>query len=297
MARTVRIPAFAKINLGLHILFRRPDGYHELRTIFQSIGLHDTLEISFSSRPGIRLSISDATLSTGRDNLVYRALNVMRRELGIRRGIAVQLEKSIPVARGLGGGSSDAAAAMIGLLRLTQRNVPLPRLMELAASLGADVPFFLFGGRALAAGRGDELYPLPDTPARTVLVVSPSGVRVATPDAYRWASSQLTKRNASNKLWSFCALSWSTQGPPVVNDFESAVFPRHPRLAAIRRELLRQGAAEASLAGSGSAVFGLFHHPAKARRAALCFANDQTFVVETISRARYARAMGWRPGI
>jgi 4-diphosphocytidyl-2-C-methyl-D-erythritol kinase len=291
--RTLRIPAFAKVNLCLQIVARRPDGYHELRTIFQSIGLHDTLELSLARRGGVQLECDDASLA-GRRNLVWRALDALRRELGLKQGVAARLEKQIPVARGLGGGSSDAAAALIGLLRLTKRTLPLPRLVEIAAGLGADVPYFLFGGRALGVNRGDEIYPLPDATKQWVVVVSPHGIAVSTRDAFGWARPQLTKRAAARKLWCFCALCWSPQGAGVSNDFEAPVFRRHPRLRTIKRALLQRGAAEAALAGSGSAVFGLFPNPAQARRAAQGFSGDQVFVVETLSRAECRRAIGWR---
>ena len=125
MKRSVRLPAFAKINLCLHVLGRRPDGYHELRTIFQAISLHDTLELSLSDSPGITLETNDSALPLGRENLVYRALEAIGGEIGFRGGVHARLEKRIPVARGLGGGSSDAAAALIGMLRLTKKRVPL----------------------------------------------------------------------------------------------------------------------------------------------------------------------------
>ncbi|MGB7753863.1 MAG: hypothetical protein WCF88_20085 [Candidatus Acidiferrales bacterium] len=157
--KSVRLPAFAKINLCLHVMGKRPDGYHELRTIFQAISLRDTLELSFtpgSSEFHFTLTSNDAAL-LGPENLVARAVIAMQREIGFHGDVSAHLEKKIPVARGMGGGSSDAAAAMIGMLRLTGADVPLARLMEIAAGLGADVPFFLFGGRALAVNRGDEI--------------------------------------------------------------------------------------------------------------------------------------------
>jgi len=163
-------------------------------------------------------------------------------------------------------------------------------LIEIAASLGSDVPFFLLGGRALGVGRGEEVYPLPDIPRRSILVVSPSGISVPTADAYRWLGLRLTKRPNPSTLWKFCALCWSSQGSALSNDFERAVFRRIPRLAAIKREMLRRGAAEAALAGSGSAVFGIFRSPAQARRAAQAFPSDQVFVCETLSREQYRRA-------
>jgi 4-diphosphocytidyl-2-C-methyl-D-erythritol kinase len=293
MKNSVRLPAFAKINLCLHVLRRLPDGYHELRTIFQAISLRDTLELSIARGAGIRLETDDPALPAGPENLVYRAIEAMGRELGFRGGIHARLWKRIPVARGLGGGSSDAAAALIGILRLTKKKLPLARLIEIAAGLGADVPFFLFGGRALGVNRGDEIYPLPDAPPRTILVVSPKEIGVSTKDAYQWVSAELTNRPEPPNIWEFCALCWSRRGG-ISNDFEAPVFRHHPRLGEIRDGLLERGAAEAALAGSGSAVFGLFRNPAQARRAARAFPEDIVFVAETLSREKYGRAMGWR---
>jgi 4-diphosphocytidyl-2-C-methyl-D-erythritol kinase len=295
--REVRIPAFAKINLRLHILGKRVDGYHELRTIFQSVSLHDELRLRASSRPGIALTIRGSEALSRepfQKNLVYRAVDALCHELKIRTGVEIALHKKIPAGRGLGGGSSDAAAALHGYLRLTGRKLPTSRLLEIAASLGADVPFFLLGGRALGIGRGDEIYPLPATPKKYVLIVSPRDIHISTRDAYRWVKARalgatLTKVAANPTLWKFCALCWSTQGSGLSNDFERAVFRRHPRLDRIKRTLLQRGASEASLAGSGSAVFGVFPSPAMARRAAVGFPHDQTFVCETLSRDRYSR--------
>jgi len=292
----MRLPAFAKINLCLHVLGRRPDGYHELRTIFQTISLADTLVLSVTPQlGGVEISVksSDPALPLGRENLVTQALQAMASELGFEGSIAAYLDKKTPVARGLGGGSSDAATALIGMLRLTKTKLPLPRLMEIAAGLGADVPFFLFGGRALAVNRGDEIYPLADGPRRTVVVVSPNGIGVSTQQAYEWLSAELTNRGKAPTIWKFCALCWSRQ-ETLVNDFEGPVFSRYPRLKQIRDGLLKRGAADAALAGSGSAVFGIFQNPARARRAARAFPEDSVFVVETLSRERYGRAIGWR---
>jgi 4-diphosphocytidyl-2-C-methyl-D-erythritol kinase len=293
----VRIPAFAKINLRLDILGKRADGFHELRTIFQSISPHDDLRLRSSRQPGISLKIhGDQALSREpvQRNLVYRAVDALRRELKIRAGVEIDLKKTIPAGRGLGGGSSDAAAALLGYLRLTKKKLAAATLIEIAASLGADVPFFLLGGRALGINKGDEIYPLPDIPKVYILVVGPKKIHVPTPDAYRWLKAKplrLTNSAVTSRLFEFCALCWSAQGSGLSNDFERAVFRRHPRLDKIKRELLQRGATEASLAGSGSAVFGVFPSPAMARRAAVGFPHDQTFVCETVSRDRYARLM------
>jgi 4-diphosphocytidyl-2-C-methyl-D-erythritol kinase len=294
--KSVRVPAYAKVNLRLDVLGRRADGYHELRTIFQAISLHDTLVLEAKREAGIDLRItgnSQLAGEPGQDNLVYRALDRLAREIEFERGVRAVLAKRIPVGRGLGGGSSDAAAALVGLQRLTGKRVPAARLLEIASGLGADVPFFLHGGRALGIGRGDEIYPLPDSaPRRQVLVISPHDIAVPTKDAYQWLSDELTNGEDPTKLFRFCALCWSPQGGALSNDFEAAVFPRFPRLDAIKRELLQQGAADASLAGSGSAVFGVYQHPAKARRAARAFPKDQVFLCSTLSRAEYRRKMG-----
>jgi 4-diphosphocytidyl-2-C-methyl-D-erythritol kinase len=299
----VRIPAFAKINLRLDVLGKRPDGFHELRTIFQTVSLHDELRMRTAHSKGIALSVEGNQALAGEQpekNLVYRAVDALRRELGIRGGVEIQLKKTIPAGRGLGGGSSDSAAALLAYLRLTKKKLAAARLLEIASSLGADVPFFLHGGRALGISRGDEIYPLPDIPRLQILVVSPKEIHVPTLDAYGWMEAQplsLTNSAGTSKLFEFCALSWSlpavagSQGSGLSNDFEGPVFRRHPRLDQIKRELLQRGATEASLAGSGSAVFGVFPSPAMARRAAVGFPHDQTFVCETVSRDKYARLM------
>jgi len=295
---SLRVPAFAKLNLRLDVLGRRADGYHELRTIFQSLSLHDALKIELERGTGIELRVEgNTTLSAEatQKNLVWRALDALQRELKLRGRIRATLEKRIPVGRGMGGGSSDAAAALAGLLRLSGKRLAVERLAEIGAGLGADVPFFLFGGRALGVGRGDEIYPLPDQAKRNVVVVSPRGISVSTADAYRWLDEHLTREKAPSRLWSFCALCWSPQETKLSNDFEKPVFRRHPRLAEIRRELLRAGAAEAALAGSGSAVFGVYRNPAQARRAVRKFPEDEVFLCKTISRDEYARAL-WGAG-
>ena len=301
----VRIPALAKINLRLEVIGKRSDGFHELRTIFQTISLQDELRLKSSRRPGIELKVlGDAALSNEpiEKNLVYRAVRALQQELRIPNGVTIELRKTIPAGRGLGGGSADAAAALIGYLRLVKKKLCRERLFELAAMLGADVPFFLEGGRALGIGKGDEIYPLPDIPRLSLLVVSPESIHVPTPDAYCWLNSpqldalqgnapQLTNFTGNPRLYRFCALAWSLQGSPLLNDFEEVVFQQHPRLAAIKRDLLQNGASEALLAGSGSAVIGVFPSPAKARRAVVGFPHDQTFVCETVSRDSYRRLM------
>lgn len=293
--KQAQLPAFAKINTCLCVLGRRADGYHELRTILQTVGLHDTLSLSLLRKPGVELECDDPALPTGRENLAWRAVAAARRALGMRAGVHVRLEKRIPVARGLGGGSSDAAAALLGVERLAGRALAPGERIRIAAELGSDVPFFLYGGRALGVGRGEEIYPLADAPKSCILLVSPSGIGVSTREAYGWLRApRLTASAGESKLRRFCALCWSGQGSLLENDFEAPVYRRHPRLARIKRALLRHGAAGAALAGSGSAVFGLFPSPAQARRAAYQFPDDQVFLTETVSREEYRRALRGR---
>jgi 4-diphosphocytidyl-2-C-methyl-D-erythritol kinase len=296
--REIRIPAFAKVNLRLEVLGKRADGYHELRTIFHTVTLHDTLRFRSGRGLGIKLQVlgnEQLSKEAVENNLVYRAVDALRRELKIRPGVEILLQKKIPAGRGLGGGSSDAAAALLGYLQFTKKRFAASRLLEIAADLGADVPFFLWGGCALGIGKGEEIYPLPEIPKLVLLVVSPKDIQVPTRDAYEWLQApelgSLTKFTAAGRLYEFCALCWSGQGERFSNHFEEAVFRRHPRLSQIRRALLQGGASEALLAGSGSAVFGVFPSPAKARRAVDGFPHDQTYLCETISRSRYARRM------
>ena len=279
--------AHAKINLALAVGPMRPDGLHEIATIYQRLELADGLTFE----PADHLAVE----GFAEDTLVRRALLEVAGAARTEPGWRVTIDKRIPVGAGLGGGSSDAATAIRLACRALANPLADDCVHSIARGLGADVPFFLLGGRALGIGKGDEIYPLPDVPKLSLVLVSPRNIHVPTPDAYRWLHApelaSLTKAQAARKLFEFCALCWSAQGAALSNDFEPAVFRHHPWLARIRRVLLQGGASEALLAGSGSAVFGIFPSPAKARRAVVGFPHDQTFVCETVSRARYARTM------
>jgi 4-diphosphocytidyl-2-C-methyl-D-erythritol kinase len=296
-SRRASVRAFAKINLGLKVLHKRPDGFHELRTIFQTVSLADRLEIEFS--PGAPPEICvDSTLPI-EDNLVVRAARLVLEESGARGAIRFRLSKEIPMGAGLGGGSSDAAAVLLGLPALAGIHIPLERLIELGAQLGSDVPFFLLGGRAVALGRGTELYPLPDQGPRAALVIAP-GIHVSTPEAYRALGRALTSDAPQNMISSFQSFVWKQTGklagpsdPDCVNDFETAVFGFHPRLGALKRQLQDQGAQTAALSGSGSALFGLFGSRADADRALASFGEVTAFPVSFVSRKRY-QSLWWR---
>jgi 4-diphosphocytidyl-2-C-methyl-D-erythritol kinase len=292
LANSIRLRAFAKINLGLRILGERLDGYHEIRTIYQTIALHDRLEISLrKAGEGICVECDDPEIPSGRQNLVYRACDLWRRARGFRGGVRVRLEKTIPAGSGLGGASSDAAATLEGLERLTGEKLP-PRLrFSLAAQLGSDVPLFLLGGRVLGCGRGEEVYPLPDLPPRKCLVVFP-GFPVSTAEAYRKAGLRLTSPAKVRSIrdvgaWpQFPLLHWG----PAENDFEHVVFAKWPELARLKRHLIRAGAETVSLTGSGSAVYSLFESSGQLLHACKLIPKGWLkFRSRTLSRADYRR--------
>jgi len=285
----VRVRAFAKINLTLRVLGARPDGYHDLRTTFQSLALHDTL--TCRARPGpFRIACDDPACPADETNLVWRAAERVwagGRRRGAPRDVVVRIAKRIPMEAGLGGGSSDAAAAIRVLAALWRLDLTAARTRSIAAALGADVPFFLEGGTALGIGRGDVLSPLPDAPAAWVTLVVPAfGVRTA--EAYGWFDqSDATRARRASRLR---PLAWP-QALLDGNDLEAPVAARHPEIGRLVKALLRAGASHAAMSGSGSAVFGLFDRRVDASAAARALARRgrRIIVTRTLGRARYAR--------
>jgi 4-diphosphocytidyl-2-C-methyl-D-erythritol kinase len=288
--RSARVPALAKINLDLRVLGPRPDGYHELRTIFQTISLADTIEIAFTPAP--RTTVDLACALDIPDNLVTRAAHLALQSIRKTGRVEMRLTKRIPMGAGLGGGSSDAAAVLLALPVLAGKTPALAKLLELAGQLGSDVPFFLLGGAAVGIGRGTELFPLPDLPSREGVLVA-TGVHVSTAAAYRRLSPRLTSESQQNKIFSFQSQVWDRGSAQAANDFETVVFEEHPRLAALKRGLLRQGAESAMMTGSGSAVFGLFPTRAQVTRALKSLEKEEAFRISLVSRVRY-RSTWWR---
>jgi 4-diphosphocytidyl-2-C-methyl-D-erythritol kinase len=291
---SIRLRAFAKINLGLRILARRPDHYHEIRTMYQAISLADLVTIELGSRSGeIVVETDDPSVPDGPENLAYRACDAWRKSRGWRRAVRIRIEKKIPSASGLGGASSDAAVTLIGLERLTGDRLPLAERLQLAAELGSDVPFFLIGGRALGCGRGEEVYPLDDLPNRHCLVIFP-GYSQSTREAYAAAGSRLTSPAKPHTIYSFGM--WP-QFPvndwgPAENDFEAVVFAKWPELGKLKRQLLRAGAEMASLSGSGSAVYAIFDSARKLISAQRSVRPDwRSFGVHTLRRVEYHKRM------
>ena len=292
------LPAFAKINWVLRVLGRRADGYHEIRAIFQTVTLHDRL--TFTSRGDDRLHLTcDAPgIPVDEKNLVHRAAMALRRRHGIKRGASIHLEKRIPAEGGLGGGSSDAAVALLGLAHLWRIETDRRELAEIGASLGADVPFFLTGGTALGVGLGTEVSPLPEATAQHLLIVTPEA-KVSTAKAYKALNQPaLTKADGDIILSISCA---EAQFPgslhdALANDFERVIFRLEPEIERAKNALVRAGARGALLAGSGSSVFGIFDNGEARARARLALQNEavgwRVFSCATLSRDQYRQALG-----
>jgi 4-diphosphocytidyl-2-C-methyl-D-erythritol kinase len=250
--------SYAKLNLGLHVLGKRDDGYHEIRTLFQSIAFHDLLEIEKTRSGGIRFQSNCSELNP-QDNLVVRAAELVCRRRKVAPRFCFRLTKRLPLGGGLGGGSSNAAATIWGLDQLLGSRFSYEELLEVGGSLGSDIGFFFLGGTALGLGRGSEVYPLPDFPSRPVLLVQPP-FPVHTPGAYQRPSLTLTKRWNDSKIPVFCSdcLAQLYEGKQIGNDFEQVVFEDFPALRGVTKQMQNAGAWLAGLTGSGSVLFGIF---------------------------------------
>jgi 4-diphosphocytidyl-2-C-methyl-D-erythritol kinase len=296
-AEKINVPAFAKINLGLRVHGRRPDGYHEISTVFQTVSLRDTLSFQAKNDGKLELVCSDPSIPTDESNLVMRAASALRERFGVGRGVSVELEKVIPAGGGLGGGSSDAAVTLAALAALWEVDTNVAELAEIGARLGADVPFFLTGGTALGAGTGTDVRPLEDAPKMHLVVVAP-GVHVSTKEAYSaLGAPALTKveplvnlsvsRTEADFPDSLCGV-WS-------NDFEAVVVRLYPEIGRAREGLVETGAGRVMLSGSGSSVFGVFENKGEASRARETLKAEggwRVFACETLTRAEYLAALG-----
>jgi 4-diphosphocytidyl-2-C-methyl-D-erythritol kinase len=286
----LRLPAFAKINLDLRILGVRSDGFHDLRTIFQTLALHDVM--TFTARRGpFAITCDDPKIPTDERNLIWRAAALLWRAVGRPgakpRDAIVRVQKRIPAEAGLGGGSANATMALLGLARTWKLDVDMPTMSRVAAGVGADAPFFLVGGTALGLGRGDDIYPLVDLPRTHVVLVRPQ-FGVSTVEAYGWYdSAPRRRRDAPRKPLPNVWPAWAIN---LRNDLEPVVSDHHPTIARIRQALLEAGAVVAAMSGSGSTVFGLFERQDAARRTAADLARPGWLVMatRTLSRAEYA---------
>ena len=289
----VTIRAHAKINLDLRVLGPRPDGFHELRTVFQAIALHDTIQCIPRQGP-FAIECAAAGVPLDQSNLVWRAAEALWRSLrrsGPVRDVVIRLEKRIPLQSGLGGGSADAAATLVGLVRAWRVPVRPGQLTDVAATLGADVPFFLAGGTALGLGRGDEIYPLADLPRHWVVLLLP-GFGVSTGDAYGWYDGERElARGPSVREPQHVPGPWPSRAAQMINDLEAPIARHHPEIDQMKAALRRAGALAAAMSGSGSTVFGLFQ---KRRDAILALERLSgsgwgVLLTESLGRVEYAR--------
>ncbi len=304
---SVAIRSFAKINLGLRIGAARADGFHELRTIYQTIALHDVIRVEVHPGEGVEIRCSDPRVPRDANNTCHKIAEHLLKNTGKRCKVVITIEKHLPVQGGMGAASSNAIATMIGLERELQTTIAAKEKFRIAAEVGSDLPLFLIGGTVLGVDRGQEVYALQDLPAMHLVVVTPS-VGVATPKAFaQWdllvaqdaaREAELTHPGAAGTITTFSqsVFTWLERVSPlqakpasgvpasggdraetplldlvrtgIENDFERVVFPEYPELREVKRVLEREGASYASLSGSGSALYGLFVSAAEAESAA-----------------------------
>ena len=278
------------------MLGKREDVYHELDTIFQTVSLHDTIRVSATENSEIAFSCDDRSLPTDSHNLVVRAATTLRDRVNPKKGARIRLEKRIPAHAGLGGGSSDAAATLIGLTHLWELGRSRQELSELAARLGADVSFFLYGGTARGTGVGDCIEPLEDAPETFLLIVKPNA-NVSTADAYKALEKPaLTSSNSKTILSRSDAKGFfdNQYFASLHNDFEPVVFALAPEIERAKAALKNAGAQAALLAGSGSAVFGIFGSEDAQRRAIQAIELEtgwRVFSCKTVGRKQYQAAL------
>lgn len=265
----MRLRAMAKINLGLDVIGKREDGYHEVRMIMQTIKMYDMLEIRRKSSPGISLSVNLPYVPCDERNLVYRSAKLLMDEFGVKEGLTMKLAKTIPVAAGMAGGSSDAAAAFVGVNRLFRLGLSRKELMERAVQIGADVPYCIMRGTALAEGIGEKLTELPPLPDCYILIGKPA-VNVSTKTAYENLNlEKIGKRpDIDGMIRDIRNRDLYTMTEKMENVFEPGIVEKYPGIGEIRDFMTKRGAIKAMMSGSGPTVFGIFDDAGRVRSAA-----------------------------
>ena len=279
----IKVMARAKVNLTLDVLGKRPDGYHEVEMVMQSVELHDSLEFSPTDRE-IEITVEGSDLSPGADNLVYRAAELMRLRGGVRSGVKVLLKKSIPVAAGLGGGSADAAAALKALNEMWGVGLSMSELILLGEQLGADVPFCLMGGTALASGKGEQVLRLPPCPPLGLVLVKPP-FSVSTGSVYQAFRFGQRIRRPDNRAMIEAIRANDASGivSCLANALESVTTRMHPEITGIKEKLIKAGASGALMSGSGPTVFGLTQDLASAWSVAARYKkSDEQLLVTSV---------------
>lgn len=265
---TIMLKAYAKINLGLDVLGKRKDGYHEVRMIMQTIRLYDKLNMKKLNKDEIIIKTNLAYLPTNENNLVYRAIQILKDEFNIKQGVYVELQKHIPVAAGLAGGSSDAAAALIGMNRLFQLKLTMTDLMQRAVKLGADIPYCILGGTALSEGIGEVLTPLAPMPSAYILIAKPP-INVSTKYVYE---NLILDENTNHPdidgiMEAINSKDLCGVTNRLSNVLESVTIDRYPVIQEIKDTMIEFGAMNALMSGSGPTVFGIFEDLNLAKKA------------------------------
>jgi 4-diphosphocytidyl-2-C-methyl-D-erythritol kinase len=278
--------AYAKVNLGLEVLFRREDGYHEIRTLFQTVNFYDELEFDLIDSSEIQLEGDDPAIPWDETNLIFRAAWLMQQKYKPGAGLKIKVRKKIPAGSGLGGGSSDAAVTLMALNRLWNLGLELRDLSDLASSLGADVAYFLTGGLCLGEGKGERISPLKELPPLPCLIAWPD-YAISTAEIYVRYDEQpsLTKGSQPSRIKEFLERRRLRY---LVNELEATIFEIYPGLREIKDFLLGEEALISAVSGTGSAVFALFLERDKAERAlARLGCKVKAILTETLPRERY----------
>ena len=287
----MRLRALAKINLGLDILRKREDGYHEVRMIMQTIQMYDVLEMRKVKKPGISLSVNYPYIPSDERNLVYKAAKLLRDEFQVKEGVEIRLEKFIPVAAGMAGGSSDAAAALVGVNRLFKLGLSEKDLMERAVNIGADVPYCVMRGTALAEGIGEKLTRIAQVPDCFVLIGKP-GINVSTKAAYE--SLQLdqiqTHPDIDGMIRDIESGDLRAMTEKMENVFEPGIIGRYPVIGEIKALMEEHGALKAMMSGSGPTVFGIFDDRKKMDEAAAVLRESR--LAKTVFATEVTKAGG-----
>ena len=262
-----RIKAYAKINLGLDVIGRLENGYHEVKMVMQTVGIYDVLNFQ-RTEGGIVITTDSGELPTGEDNLIYKAAKLMMEKYGIKEGVKIHLEKHIPIAAGMAGGSTDAAATLKGMNRLFDLGCTLKDLMELGVNIGADVPYCVMGGTALAEGIGEKLTPLAPAPDCYVLVAKPD-INVSTKYVYEHLDAQEIVKHPDIDGMVEAIAEESLQGilDRMENVLETVTVSAYPVIRTIKDRMKELGAINSLMSGSGPTVFGIFVEKDMARRA------------------------------
>ncbi len=284
------LPSFAKINLFLRVLGKRSDGFHELCTVFQTVSLCDYL--TFEDNKEIDFTCDDPKIPTGDGNLIVKAAKLLQAKFSLQKGAKIHLEKNIPSPGGLGGGSSNAAVALIGLVRLWEIEIEFDDLCELGKSIGSDVPFFFYGGTAFGVGRGTEISQTENYIADNMLIITPNA-DVSTRDAFARIKAPDLTNKSSKSILEICrdeAKSLYTKPSELKNDFEATVFEIEPETARAKEKLFDCGAKYALLSGSGASVFAIFDSDWKRQKAFDKLQSERDwriFAVRAVTRQQY----------